>query len=284
MPKESLMGFLEKIETFINALLIRLGWLIWKIIPRPIKVLITFIQELHQRLSFLLKRIPHDSLRFGKYFFKKLIQMLLWAKSKTISGKEKSIEILKTISVPGSNKFKTFLLLPWFIITRWLKDLSASQTIMLLCFTAGSTLAIISIGFSGQRMLKHISNSRVPASIEEITYDRPEYYKKHTRHVQISNLRLPVYVAKVNEIKSVDIDFVATMSNRQTRIFLEKHDFQLRDHLVLQVEPSVATFPLVAEGKEIIKLKLIEEINLFLKNNKVDGEVTEIKITFVLAN
>jgi len=65
---------------------------------------------------------------------------------------------------------------------------------------------------------------------------------------------------------------------------LEKLEFQLRDHLILNVEPMLASFPLEEEGKQILREKLTMEINDFLSERKIVGEVKEIKLIYILAN
>jgi flagellar basal body-associated protein FliL len=89
---------------------------------------------------------------------------------------------------------------------------------------------------------------------------------------------------KLNEIRSIDIDFSATMSSRMSRMKLAKMEFELRDHLILNVEPMVASFPLEEEGKEILRKKLTLEINDFMIANKIEGEVQEIKLIYILGN
>jgi hypothetical protein len=58
----------------------------------------------------------------------------------------------------------------------------------------------------------------------------------------------------------------------------------MRDHLILEMEPSVASFPLTEEGKEIIRQKLSTEIDVFLESHKITGHVEEIKVVYILAN
>ena len=155
---------------------------------------------------------------------------------------------------PGLGQIATLLLTPFYMIGQWLKGLSAAQALLLMTFSTGSVLAVIGIGFSGHKLANnHLEMDRSPASVEgAVKYERPDYYKKQTRHFEITNLRLPVYVAKVNEIRSVDIDFTATMTNRNSRNFLEKHEFHIRDHLILQMEPSIASFPFTARRKHLL--------------------------------
>jgi hypothetical protein len=65
---------------------------------------------------------------------------------------------------------------------------------------------------------------------------------------------------------------------------LEKLEFQLRDHLILNIEPMISSFPLEEEGKGILREKLIMEINDFMKAQGLEGQVKDLKITYILAN
>lgn len=282
------MGLIEKIENLINLLLIKLGELLYKLVPSPVKKLHLKFQLLCARFSEQLKRLPYLAKTFILFLLNKSKSTFASIDFKAIfsDSYKKAMEQYKERSKSSSGKLKTFFLAPFLVVGQWLQGLSTSQSLLLLVFSAASLLAVIGIGFSGNRLVDHhIDAQRAPASIEEdVPYERPQYYKKQTRHFEITSLRLPVYIAQVNEIRSVDIDFTATLSNRNSRMFLEKKEFQLRDHLILQIEPSVASFPLEEEGKEIIRRKLLIEINDFLKLHEVEGEVTELKITYVLAN
>ena len=282
------MGLIEKIENLINMLLIKLSELMYKFVPAPIKRVIEKIQSWFAFLGVQFKLLPSYAKTFILFLIGKVKSTLATVDFKAIfvDSYKKALAQYKEKSSGKTNKFKTIFMAPVLVVGQWLQGLTASQSMLLLAFTSASFLAAIGIGFSGNRLASHhLESNRAPASVkEEVSYDRPSYYKKQTKHFEINNLRLPVYVAQVNEIRSVDIDFTATTSNRNARMFLEKKEFQLRDHLILQIEPSVASFPLEEEGKEIIRRKLLVEINDFLKLHNVEGEITELKITYVLAN
>jgi hypothetical protein len=284
---KKLMGLIEKLETLINNLIFKLLEFLWRLVPSPIKKIVEKYKNLKERFISFIKNIPS--------LLKKYIPILINKAKTKISTTNFRPEIFDELKVildeytknnKNAGKFKKIIILPWIIASKWFEDLSTAQTLGMFIFSAASILAVIGIGFSGQKIANlQREASRMPASVEEeIPYARPVYYKKQSRHVEISNLRLPVYFANINEVKSVDIDFVATTSNRETKMFLDKHDFQLRDHLILQVEPSVAAFPLEEEGKDIIRKKIIQEINDFLKTYEIDGSVSEVRITYVLAN
>ena len=281
------MSFLEKLETFINSQLFRFAAFIAGKIPVPIKNKFFSLQSLWQKFILFLKGIPELLKKQGPVWIQKIKSSALGYNYKAAlqDTYKKALSQYKE-KTPGKNlgKVKTILLSPFLVVGQWLQGLSAGQSMLLLTFTAGSFLSVLGIFFSGQR-LAGSDKFRSPASIEEeIIYERPDYYKKQTKHFTLVNVRLPVYVAKVNEIKSVDIDFTATLTNRFSRMFLEKNEFHLRDHIILNMEPSVATFPIEEEGKIIIRDKLFNELNAFLKNNNIEGEVVELKIIYVLAN
>ena len=42
--------------------------------------------------------------------------------------------------------------------------------------------------------------------------------------------------------------------------------------------------PLVDEGKEILRQKLMQEINTFLKSRQIEGYVQDLKLTYILGN
>lgn len=281
------MKFFEKIENAINNLLLKLGELIAKAIPRKIKHFIYSIFQNFEKLKTFFKELPLKVFNFSLKLIKKIKAQASEINIKAVltDSLSKVTQSYKDNGAKGAGKFKKIFLAPFYICGVWLKGLTAAQSILLLAFSCASFLSIIGIGFSGKKLMKSTEDiSREPASVDEVMYERPEYYKKQTKFFEMTNFRLAVYVAQVNEIHSVDLDFIITLSNRTTKAYLEKHDFYLRDHLILHMEPSVASFPLEEEGKEIIREKLISEINEYLRQNEVDGHVVEVKITYVLAN
>lgn len=287
------MSILEKLETLVNNLLILLGQLITRGLVKviPFKVRLVFSKPYYyislciiwckQAPKQLMKNLPVWLAKLKSTFFafniKEKLQVTFKAAISQYETKQKGLKL---------TQFKKIFLTPILMMGQWLNGLNTTQTVMLLGFTTASVLAGISMVFSGNRMVaSHMNEMRAPASVEEeITYDRPNYYKKQNRHLDIVNLRLPVYIPKVNELQSVDIDFSATLTNRLSRMKLEKLEFQLRDHLILNVEPMVTTFPLEEEGKTILREKIISEMNNFMLEHKIEGEVKDVKIIYILAN
>lgn len=172
---------------------------------------------------------------------------------------------------------------PFAFLVDWAKTLSPVQSLLLFGFTFGSLFAVVGIGFNSHRILQKSQAARAPASVEEL-YMRPEYYKKETRETTFTNVKVPVFVQGLNELKSLIIDFSVITSNRQTKRWLERHEFQARDHLVLGMEPVIPSFPMSEEGKVVITNKIQRELNAYLEENKIDGEVLEVRIIYILGN
>jgi hypothetical protein len=287
------MGLLEKIENFINRILLLFGEKIFnfilKITPPKIRMFISHLIALKLRFTVFIKSIPQlikEKLPFLLAYLKKRASDFD-IKGKISRTQQIAIERYKTTQ--GQSKIssmKKLFLSPFLILGEWLNGLTTAQSILLLSLTVSSILGAINIISSGHRLLEsQHQGSRAPASVElEVSYDRPNYYKKETRHVTITNLRLPVYYANINEIKSVDIDFTATLSNRMSRIQVDKLELQFRDHLVLNLEPMMASFPLEEEGKEILRQKLLSEMNDFMESREIEGKVLDVKIVYVLGN
>lgn len=292
MPISNVMSLIEKLETLVNNLLILLGQLLSRALVKvtPSKVILVFskISQKNSQCISWCKQAPKQLIKNLPVWLTKLksIVFALNIKEK-LKGMFKSVLSQYDLNQKGSklNLLKKFLLAPFLMMGHWLNGLNIAQTVMLLGFTTASVLAVINIIFSGNRMMSsHINEMRAPASVEEISYDRPQYYKKQNRHLHFANLRLPVYMPKLNELKTVDIDFSATLTNRLSRMKLEKLEFQLRDHFILNVEPMVTSFPLEDEGKAILREKIIAEMNSFMLEHKIEGEIQDIKIIYILAN
>jgi flagellar basal body-associated protein FliL len=285
------MEFLNKIEEFINQFLFKVGTLLKKIILKhtPEKILI-FKDKLENNYLIakaVIKNFP-QKIRPGTLQIigriKEKIHEINF-KERLQKKKEEAVLIVKTLKANRSSHLKIFVSVPMSFIKSWFAGLTPMQTVLLTTFTAASFVALINIISSGKRMASLVQPKREPAQENTLPeFDRPGYYKKEKKHVMMSNVRLPVYHENVNDLKTVDIDFNVTLSNRHTRNALEKLEFQLRDFLILKLEPQIPEFMLVDEGKEILRQKIWKEIDEFLREREINGQVIEVQITYVLAN
>jgi flagellar basal body-associated protein FliL len=287
------MRILQKIEMIINRFLLQLAaalkqWF-WKFTPAKLSTKLSHFKMWLTNFKANCRALPPKIL---PWLIEKIGVLKAWLLTYDFKAKLKETYHVALGQYlqdhPGKiSKFKSTFLAPVLVMSQWLKGLSTGQTLLLLGFSSASFLAAVNMVFSGQRLMdKATDHLRSPASVATVEdeFSRPDYYKKHRRYLELVNFRLPVYYADVNELKSIDIDFTATLSNRLSSKILDKLQFQLRDHLILNFELMVASFPLEEEGKEILRAKLFEEIKAFIKSKNVEGEVLEVKITYVLAN
>jgi flagellar basal body-associated protein FliL len=131
------------------------------------------------------------------------------------------------------------------------------------------------------------NKGRKPASIKRLEFKeaRPYYYKQTRKHFHMTHLKLPLYFNKGKKksgISTLTLDFNIITSNRRTTQFLEMHQFQIRDHLMMNVEQIQSEFPFEDEGKAILKDKIQIEVNNFLHLNKIDGSIDDVQLIYIL--
>ena len=125
--------------------------------------------------------------------------------------------------------------------------------------------------------------SRSIASVQEYDY-RPEYRLYPQQTLTIQNIKVPIFVESVGEIDSITIDFSVRTSTRFARYYLLEYDYKLKDYFFTTVEPVISNFPIETEGKEVLKEKIRIEINNFLHENYVEGEVEEVNILYIVGS
>ncbi len=281
------MNFLAKIENAINFLLIKLIELILKFVPSSVKNFFYKMLSLPRGIIPFLKTIPQKLPAWKTYVLKKATDLISIKRMKE-SFKElyqNARENYESQKAARENKFLSMVKMPYFMMVALLKGLSFNQSAVLITFTVASVFATVQITNTSMKLLNLESAvERAPASAEKDPYDRPEYHKETKRQVIFTSYRLHVYAGGVNDLKTVDIDFTVTVNNRFGRLFLDKREFQLRDHLINRIEPIEASFPLELEGKEILRQKLIMELNNYLIKHKVEAEVQDVQITYILIN
>lgn len=165
------------------------------------------------------------------------------------------------------------------------RGFSTLQTILLAAFSIASIACSLTIYEQFKQIYStNGTQQRSPASVEVVQFERPTYYKEVFRQVKVAGIRIPVYYPQVNELQTVTIDFSATLSNRFGRVFIEHREHLVRDHLIRTLEPVLAQYSLDNEGKTIIKEKIIIELQELMHQHQVDSEVTDLTLTYILAN
>jgi flagellar basal body-associated protein FliL len=276
-PISFVMNFLFKIEDLLNNMLLWLGhklMLLWnKICPSWMKtkwmVLKLKITELK---NFRPKLKPRDLLKI-KVDYMGVFAAALDAGQKAYQ-KSKQHSPLKAVIVALS--------VPFGYLFQWASTLKPAHFVILFVFTTASVLSLMGIMIQSKRMLQDESAARAPASAE-LAYSRPAYHKIDQREISFNNVKIPVYITGINELRALIIDFSLVTSNRATKRWLEKNEFQMRDHLIQTLEPVLPSFPMTEEGRSMITDKLKDELNVFLINHNVEGEINEARLVYILA-
>lgn len=275
------MELLAKLEEVINQFLWTLLGLMERFTPRPVLKFISFLKRKKKHALIWIKISPAV---FKRHKNQKAHEL------KTVMARvdvKKGIQQCET-KVKKISKTSTFKkALSTFIesLKRPFKDLSAEQSVLLVAFSIGSVIAGLAISAQLQRIFLQETNvHRNPASAEVFEYERPNYYQKPLKSVQIYGVRIPVYFPETNELQTVTIDFNIVLTNKIGRIFIERREFPLRDHLIHSLEPILAQYALDSEGKDIIKDKVAIEVQNFLDQHHIESKVTSIELSYVLAN
>jgi flagellar basal body-associated protein FliL len=291
-----MLNLLEKIENLFNQivaqLLAMLKAFFIKVLPRKF---FTTVEDVKYKSAYKYARGKERSIEKSKELLEKAKEQkekffaLLHAiqdypvKDKLLAFVEKlKIFFFKTSPKQHIKNFWALVLGIKEKIGNFFKRFSPAQVALTL-----TTVAVIGMGvnsiYQGSSFIWHSEKtSRAPASIETFK-ERPEYYKRTDKIMVVRNVRIPVFVENVKQIKSVTIEFSVRTSTRFAKIYLEEYEHKLRDHFFMTMEPILSSFPIENEGKNVIKDKIQEELNIFLESENVEGQVEAVQILFIIA-
>ena len=102
--------------------------------------------------------------------------------------------------------------------------------------------------------------------------------------MKVMNVKIPIYRENVRQVRSITVDFTVRTTTRFAKKYLEHYEMQLKDYFFTHTEPVISSFPIEKEGKEVFKEKIAIDLNNFLAENNVEGEVEEVGISFIVAN
>ncbi|MCO4754805.1 MAG: hypothetical protein KC478_10010 [Bacteriovoracaceae bacterium] len=287
----------EKLENFVNAALIAIAkrlkalWLL--ILPA---VVLTKWNALKKKVKLKINSIKmktaskaQKSASVGGQHFNKLKNSFKKAKSYPV--KQKSFE--------GVGKFKTFLLktplknhadaISKYAIryveklSHVFKKLSSPQAMIAMGALMMISMGTYGIYVSSEKIYTQEWPTRAPASQDKYL-ERPDYLKYPKRTLKVFNVKIPIYVEDVRAISSVTVDFTVRTSTRFAKQYLEEYEYKLKDYFFMTTEPVISTFPLKHEGKSILKEKIQDELNVFLEENQVEGQVQEVDIIFIVGS
>lgn len=121
-------------------------------------------------------------------------------------------------------------------------------------------------------------------SVSQHLNKRPTYFKQMDRQIRFFDINLQLFVEDTKRNKQVFLDFTVLSSNRTATQFFKDNEFKVRDHLNLNVEPIIPQLPLNDEGRQIIKDKVRQELQLLLNNANIKADVVEIYIDYLLVS
>jgi flagellar basal body-associated protein FliL len=120
--------------------------------------------------------------------------------------------------------------------------------------------------------------------VKQVLEGRPKYFLQIEKLVKFQNLNLQLFLEDTRRNRQVWVDFNALSTNRNAALFLKDHEVEVRDYLNMNVEPVIPQLPIEEEGRQIIKDKVRDELNEFLKNNGIEGKILEIYIDYLMVS
>lgn len=132
--------------------------------------------------------------------------------------------------------------------------------------------------------LKKLYQHHFTWEIDQEEIKKPKYHLATLRQYKFENVSLQLLLEDTKRNKQVYIEFVTQTVNREGVQILKHHDVEVKDFLMMNVEPVVPGLPLDDEGKRIIRDKIKFEINNYLKHHHLETEVEEVFIDYILAS
>jgi flagellar basal body-associated protein FliL len=244
-----------------------------------------------------------DKKEFSILWIKSLKPKLLELKEKLIVWLKGKLEYLKSLpwkkmliddpinylnSMKGDDGFsKKFAKILFHLFTKlnhFVQNLTPTQILGFVFIISTAFLGTVNVYVNSQSIINKNGAARTPASApEEEVIKRPDYYKKGKKSVSLQTVVLPLLVENKKAVRTLTVDFDMYATTRFAAKYLDKNESKVRDYLLMTMEPIDSNFPLNSEeGKEIIKQKIIHEINIFLKEQRVEGEIFEVRLIYVL--
>jgi flagellar basal body-associated protein FliL len=286
---------IEKIENLFNKayyfLVAKLIWLIKMIIPAFVlnffntcfKAYKEWVQSVKNKIRQTIAKIV-AAIRAAIQWVQETINKLKNMPIKTkVTGVLNNID--QFLKKTPASKYKS-LLKEWLQpkidrVRNYLNNLRPRQIVFFVVLLGLISVGSLQIYVNSAKIYESEFPDRKPAQFSE-EIQRPEYYNRQKKLVKITNLKVPLIVTSVTDLQNLLIDINIQCSNRFTRLWIYEHDFEVKDHLFINLEPISPNFSLDEEGKWIIKEKVKDELNYFLQQKGVEGEVEEVHLLEIL--
>ena len=295
------MGFVDRILTILNELVLLLWQLfihtLFVLVPRPIRRLLLFTKFGFRWLAAWFWRVCLWLGHVIKVLSIKIATPFIRFQSafqEVVGAFVDQIKSIKTQDLtPANLKNKLIQLVVTLfggVLYMWKMTWGnmSNRTIAIICsLSCVIVLAGWQIYEIGENLYFQIAQGgRKPASEFELKSTlkrRPVYYKQETRHYEIKQMRIPVYIEAQNSVKIFEVDVTIEASNRFVKRFFSENENLIRDRMLSTTEPMVHNFPLSDEGKQVMKEKITHELDQFIKENEMEGDVTQIYFTSIVA-
>ena len=174
----------------------------------------------------------------------------------------------------------------FFKIQKWVIALKPTTIAGVMITTTITTISGIQVytkakKIAEQRAKEEMANHREIASIEK---KRPKYHKAEEKQFKIYNIALPIYVDSGKNKRPLKLDLVIETSNKYTRQYFDENYEYVHDHLNTKFLPTIPSFILEKEGKEVLKEKIKAELNILIKERGMKGEIKSIYFSHLLSS
>lgn len=283
----------EKLNTVIEKLICAFWWLVHKILPKR-------VFEIWHNFLKGCKKTWFSLFEWGRNTGVNFVLWLQEFRQRVVTKKDHFIAWNLKGKITGFLQgIKNFLLKTPLrstveFISRKMKPLGEklneklNSGITSQLAIAGLALAMITGGLYGvyvssTKIYEQEFPYREPASVQE--YDeKPEYYYFKDTTTLVQNIKFPVQVVRASQVDSVTIDFSIRTSTRFAAFYLKENEHKLKDYFFTAVEPLVSDFALKEEGKDVMREKIQIEVQRFLDNEKVEGQVLEVNILYIVGS
>jgi flagellar basal body-associated protein FliL len=285
-----------KIEDLINMILGKLVSLFWIVLHKVIpKKLFTKTNDLKLKAQNKVQQRTSQLDKKKVNLFNKVLELISKVKAKITELKAidfKAIAIAKLQSIKtevlGTSPKKylsivrMFLAPHIFVIKQWFSTIKKSQLYIATASLALVVVGTLSVYSSFFEIYDKEFPFREPASVQEYDY-RPDYRSYEKKSLKVFNIKIPTHTESVGGVTSITVDFNIRISTRYARFYLSEYEYKLKDYFFTHVEMITSDFPLESEGKIILKDKIKEELNNFLKQEGVEGVIEDVNILFMIA-
>jgi flagellar basal body-associated protein FliL len=251
--------------------------------------------SLEKALHFFLQLKEKIALKV-RFIIEEIIATITKAKALLIDSKssdpEKRKLVFKKIFLPFTFLYALFARFGHFVISLRPSVLITSLFIFsfgllltLHLIQSASKVASNSSGHDGRNPSSEALTEGEREREKEEESSAKSYKQISKKTLDINGLFLPLHIADgdVTRLKSVTLDFGILCSNQHMARYYAQYELLIRDRLNMTVEIIIPNFPLTEEGKELIKDKILKELNKLNGELNIDGEFLDIYFYQIIA-